>query len=438
MSLLGTITSGVPESGQSVAAERETRRHIPVDSDESTLEDDKISEIQREEQIEEEVAQLARKLTRQSTKTATGENTFLGFKEGSTLDPSSENFSSRDWMKNLLALNSRDPERYPPRQAGVSFRNLSVHGYGSPTDYQKDVFNSVLQIGALFRHMTGTGKNKIQILRDFDGLVKSGEMLVVLGRPGSGCSTFLKTLAGEMNGIHKDEKSHMNYQGISDHQMNNQFRGEAIYTAETDVHFPQLLVGDTLKFAAMARTPRNRPDNVSREKYAEHMRDVVMAMLGLSHTINTKVGNDFVRGVSGGERKRVSIAEATLCSSPLQCWDNSTRGLDSANALEFCKTLNLMSKCTGSTCAVAIYQASQSAYDVSTITRIPYHGLYFSRLTISFRSSIKSLCSTKVARFISAAPARPKSSSLKWDLNVLNVRRLPISSLRSPALQSVL
>ncbi len=40
------------------------------------------------------------------------------------------------------------------------------------------------------------------------------------------------------------------------------------------------------------------------------MRDVTMAVFGLTHTLNTKVGNDFVRGVSGGERKRVSIAEA--------------------------------------------------------------------------------------------------------------------------------
>ena len=39
------------------------------------------------------------------------------------------------------------------------------------------------------------------------------------------------------------------------------------------------------------------------------MRDVIMAVFGLTHTFNTKVGNDFVRGVSGGERKRVSIAE---------------------------------------------------------------------------------------------------------------------------------
>ena len=73
--------------------------------------------------------------------------------------------------------------------------------------------------------------------------------------------------------------------------------------------------------------PQNRLPGVSREAYADHMRDgeftatcrsasglidspVIMTIFGLSHTLNTKVGNDFVRGVSGGERKRVSIAEA--------------------------------------------------------------------------------------------------------------------------------
>lgn len=46
-----------------------------------------------------------------------------------------------------------------------------------------------------------------------------------------------------------------------------------------------------------------------------------MAMYGISHTLDTKVGDDFVRGVSGGERKRVTIAEATLANAPFQCWD---------------------------------------------------------------------------------------------------------------------
>jgi pleiotropic drug resistance (PDR) family protein len=344
-------------------------------------------EVIDEEHVETEVRSLAQQLTRQSTHysmaAGNAKNTFVETDEDSTLNPHSENFQAKSWMKNFLAINSRHNEKDLKREAGLAFKNLSVHGFGSPTDYQKDVANSVLQVGALMRSLMGSGKQKIQILRGFDGLIKSGEMLVVLGRPGSGCSTFLKTIAGEMNGIFKDGDSHMNYQGISDKKMRTQFRGEAIYTAETDVHFPQLSVGDTLKFAALSRTPRNRLPGVSRDQYATHMRDVVMAMLGLTHTINTQVGNDFIRGVSGGERKRVSIAEATLCGSPLQCWDNSTRGLDSANALEFCKTLNLMSKYAGSTCAVAIYQASQSAYDVFDKVTLLYEGrqIYFGRTT---------------------------------------------------------
>jgi ATP-binding cassette subfamily G (WHITE) protein 2 (PDR) len=77
-------------------------------------------------------------------------------------------------------------------------------------------------------------------LRDFDGLVRSGEMLVVLGRPGSGCSTLLKTIAGETSGFFVDSNAYINYQGISKEQMHNDFRGECIYQAEVDVHFPQL------------------------------------------------------------------------------------------------------------------------------------------------------------------------------------------------------
>jgi ABC-type multidrug transport system ATPase subunit len=56
--------------------------------------------------------------------------------------------------------------------------------------------------------------------------------------------------------------------------MNTMFRGEAIYTAEVDAHFPQLSVGDTLYFAALARALRTIPGGISRQRYAEHLRDV--------------------------------------------------------------------------------------------------------------------------------------------------------------------
>ena len=243
--------------------------------------------------------------------------------------------------------------------------------------------NYPLELGGLFNRITGRGKRKIQILRDFEGLVKSGEMLVVLGRPGAGCSTLLKTISGETHGFFIDGDSHVNYQGIPMEKMHNDFRGECIYQAEVDVHFPQLTVGQTLNFAAQARAPRNRIPGVSRELYAKHMTDVIMAVFGLSHTFNTRVGNDFVRGVSGGERKRVSIAEAALGASPLQCWDNSTRGLDSATALEFVKNLRLSTSLAGSTAAVAIYQASQSIYDIFDKVVVLYEGrqIYFGRTT---------------------------------------------------------
>jgi ATP-binding cassette, subfamily G (WHITE), member 2, PDR len=89
--------------------------------------------------------------------------------------------------------------------------------------------------------------------------------------------------------------------------MLKEFKGELVYNQEVDKHFPHLTVGETLEFAARVKTPQNRIVDVKRETWAKHMAQVVMAVFGLSHTYNTKVGNDFVRGVSGGERKRVSI-----------------------------------------------------------------------------------------------------------------------------------
>ena len=86
-------------------------------------------------------------------------------------------------------------------------------------------------------------------------------------------------------------------------------------------------------------------------------------------------------GVSGGERKRVTIAEASLSGAPLQCWDNSTRGLDSANAIEFCKTLKMNAELTDTTACVAIYQAPQSAYDLFDKALVLYEGrqIFFGR-----------------------------------------------------------
>ncbi|RYP54444.1 hypothetical protein DL768_000750 [Monosporascus sp. mg162] len=336
---------------------------------------DEDSELERRESI---VHSLARRYTSQSQANG-GVNPFLDEKEDSPLNPNSPNFRARSWAKAFVDLHSRTGHGF--RSAGIAFQNLNVHGFGEATDYQKSVGNILLEAGSLVRKITGKGKTKINILRNFDGLVQKGEMLVVLGPPGSGCSTFLKTIAGETSGIYVDEGAYFNYNGLSSKEMHTHHRGEAIYTAEVDVHFPMLTVGDTLTFAARARAPRELPPGVDKDTYASHLRDVTMAMFGISHTVNTRVGNEYIRGVSGGERKRVTISEAALSHAPLQCWDNSTRGLDSANAVEFCKTLRTQTELFGTTALVSIYQAPQSAYDLFDKAIVLYEGrqIFFGR-----------------------------------------------------------
>lgn len=111
-------------------------------------------------------------------------NPFFGTKHP-LLDPNSTKFSSKAWLETLMSIFSRNPERYPRRLAGVAYKNLSAHGFGEPTDYQKTFGNYPFKLFNLAKKLvTKRKQTRIQILNDFDGLVMSGEMLMVLGRPG--------------------------------------------------------------------------------------------------------------------------------------------------------------------------------------------------------------------------------------------------------------
>lgn len=203
------------------------------------------------------------------------QNPFNATPDG-PLDPNGSGFDPQAWMRTFYALHWQGNET-PVKTLGVAFRNVSVHGFGSATDFQKTVGNVFLDMVPAMARLFGRKGTKIQILHNFEGLVQSGEMLCVLGPPGSGCSTLLKVLAGETHGLFVDDESYLNYQGITSKEMRSQFRGEATYTAEDDSHLPMLSVGDTLRFAAFARSPKHRPGGMSRDEYANHLADVVMA-----------------------------------------------------------------------------------------------------------------------------------------------------------------
>ncbi|KAL6412894.1 hypothetical protein AUP68_02386 [Ilyonectria robusta] len=146
--------------------------------------------------------------------------------------------------------------------------------------------------------------------------------------------------------------------------MHSRFRGDIMYNAEIDVHLPAITVSDTLEFAARACVPLVIPGGFISKQFARILCDIMMAMFRISYTVSSKVGDDYIRGVSGGKCKCISIAEAALVRAKLQCWDNSTRGLDSNNAISFCETLRVQANIMDIVAVVAIYQAPQSAYDV--------------------------------------------------------------------------
>ncbi|KAI4927756.1 hypothetical protein J4E85_006268 [Alternaria conjuncta] len=290
------------------------------------------------------------------------------------VDPSNEAFDLSRFLN--MFRNQLEGEGIEMKKVNVVYKNLDVFGSGKALQLQSTVSDMFM---APFRAKEFFGKSeRKQILHSFDGIIRAGELCVVLGRPGSGCSTLLKALTGELHGLDTDD-SVIHYNGIPQERMRKEFKGETVYNQEVDKHFPHLTVGQTLEFAAAVRTPSNRPGGANRDEFAQFMAKVVMAVLGLSHTYNTKVGNDFVRGVSGGERKRVSVAEMLLAGAPFAAWDNSTRGLDSATALKFVKALRVGSDLAGGAAAVAIYQASQSVYDCFDKAAVLYEGrqIYF-------------------------------------------------------------
>ncbi|KAL1899890.1 hypothetical protein Sste5346_002756 [Sporothrix stenoceras] len=305
-----------------------------------------------------------------------------------SLNPESANFDIAKWLgKFIRAMRGEGMDNTHVRP-GIVFKNLTVSGSAPDLQVQQTVASSILaslELPLRIGEALGLRKrapNK-RILHKFNGVVDGGELLVVLGRPGSGCSTLLKSMCGEMHGLHVDSDSTIHYSGIPQHKMMKEFRGETIYNQEVDKHFPELTVGQTLEFAAQVRLPSHKwsfiNKNMTRKQVANYAAQIVMAVCGLSHTYNTKVGNEFVRGVSGGERKRVSIAEMMVAGSPFMGWDNSTRGLDSATALKFVQTLRIASDLARSCNAVAIYQASESIYELFDKATVLYEGrqIYF-------------------------------------------------------------
>ncbi|KAK4125191.1 hypothetical protein N657DRAFT_569796 [Parathielavia appendiculata] len=264
-------------------------------------------------------------------------------------------------------LEKRTESGESAKKLGVVFKHLTVKGVASGATYVRTLPQAIAGTfgpdlyGILCRIFPGLrighGGELRTLLNDFTGVVRHGEMMMVLGRPGSGCSTFLKVIANNRDSYASVE-GEVSYSGIPADEARKRYRGEVIYNPEDDEHLPTLTVGQTLKFSLLNKTRKNLRGDVG------IIVDAFLRMFNIVHTKNTIVGNAYVRGVSGGERKRVSIAEALATKSTIVSWDNSTRGLDASTALDYAKSLRIMTDVSDRTTITTMYQAGEGIYEL--------------------------------------------------------------------------
>ncbi|KAL8834778.1 MAG: hypothetical protein Q9176_007296 [Flavoplaca citrina] len=253
-----------------------------------------------------------------------------------------------------------------PKQVVLAFSQLSVAAPDVGTVYAKtlpkaifntfgvDQFNFVKNL--LPKEASTSAKTNVRkILTDFTGLVKPGEMLFVLGRPGSGCSTFLRATANRSTlGV----TGHLSFANVDAPEFGKRHQRETIYLPEEDRHIAALSVSQTIRFALRMSLPLK----IRTEQLVEELVVVMGDIFGIEHALDTPVGGQFFPGVSGGERKRVSIAEVLAAGSSVQCFDNSTRGLDSSTALDFVKALRKLTDLGQKTTLATLYQAGENIY----------------------------------------------------------------------------
>ena len=219
----------------------------------------------------------------------------------------------------------RGPDQ--PRRLGITWKDLTVKAVAADATVH-DNFTSQYNFAQKLRDKRAKPPLKT-ILDGSHGCVKPGEMLLVLGRPGSGCTTLLSLLANRRRGYTSVEGD-VHYGSIPAADA-GQYRGQIVMNTEEELFFPSLTVDQTMDFATRLKVPFSADqDAAAREQARKDTRDYLLESLGISHTHTTKLGNEFIRGVSGGERKRVSIVETMATRGSVFCWDNSTRGLDAS------------------------------------------------------------------------------------------------------------
>ncbi|EOY32730.1 hypothetical protein QUC31_019293 [Theobroma cacao] len=190
-----------------------------------------------------------------------------------------------------------------------------------------------------------------RLLQGLSGYAEPGRIMAIMGPSGSGKSTLLDSLAGRLarnvvmtgNILLNGKKKRLDYGGVA-------------YVTQEDVMLGTLTVRETVSYSAHLRLP----NNLTKEEVRDIVEGTIMEM-GLQECADSVIGNWHLRGISGGEKKRLSIALEIITMPKILFLDEPTSGLDSASAFFVVQSLRNIAR-DGRTVISSVHQPSSEVF----------------------------------------------------------------------------
>ncbi|CAI0420672.1 unnamed protein product [Linum tenue] len=251
------------------------------------------------------------------------------------------------------------------------------------TNFTLGIFTSILN----GLHLLPNRKKHLTILNDVSGVIKPGRMTLLLGPPSSGKTSLLLALAGRLDPNLK-VSGRVTYNGHDMHEFVPQ--RTSAYVSQHDLHMGELTVRETLAFAARVQGVGSLRDLLEelarREKAAsiipdpdvdDFMKasatqglasivvtDYVLKILGLEGCADTLVGNEMIRGISGGQKKRVTTGELLVGPAKTMFMDEISTGLDSSTTFQIVNSLKQHNHILNGTTVISLLQPAPETYDL--------------------------------------------------------------------------
>ncbi|XP_044500168.1 pleiotropic drug resistance protein 3-like isoform X3 [Mangifera indica] len=250
----------------------------------------------------------------------------------------------------------------------VRFKNLGVDAecelvQGKPLPTLWNSVKSSLSVS------TKSKEAKINIINDISGIIKPGRITLLLGPPGCGKTTLLKALSGNLDKS-LEVTGEISYNGYRLDEFVPQ--KTSAYISQEDLHMAEMTVRETLDFSARCQGIGSRADimlEVSRrEKEAGIVPDpdvdTYMKILGLDICADTMVGDVMRRGISGGQKRRLTTAEMIVGPTKVLMMDEISNGLDSSTAYQTVACLQQMVHITDATALISLLRPVPETFEL--------------------------------------------------------------------------